>query len=83
MFHAERCDYCGQCLDYCYYMNFGHESGGKAIYQLAAGEEAEWINNCVICTACNEYCSKGARPFDLIIKRLEAKRIWWNEQRAM
>jgi len=80
MFHSERCDYCGECLASCHYLPFGYEDGGKAIAQLAAGEHAEWINDCVTCMACNEYCTKKARPFDLILGKMEEKGDFIDEE---
>ncbi|NPV93362.1 MAG: (Fe-S)-binding protein, partial [Firmicutes bacterium] len=71
MFKAENCDYCGECLGRCYYLDFDNESGGREFAKLAAGEKVDWLYDCVTCMACNEYCPKGARPFDLILQRLE------------
>ncbi|HRS86718.1 MAG TPA: (Fe-S)-binding protein [Syntrophales bacterium] len=71
MFHEEKCDYCGICLAKCHYLAFDEEEGGEALRRLAAGEKSPWLYDCVTCIACNEYCPKGARPFDLILKRME------------
>jgi Fe-S oxidoreductase len=71
MFHEDRCDYCGECLSRCKYLEFDKESGSAAFRKLAAGEKSEWIYDCVTCMACDEYCPTKARPFDLIMKRME------------
>jgi len=71
MFRESECDFCGDCLDRCHYLNFNRESGSKEIKKLVQGEKVAWLKDCVTCIACNEYCSKGARPFDLILQRLE------------
>jgi len=71
MFHEDKCDYCGECLNRCYYLDFNRESGSREFKKLAQGEKVAWLTDCVTCIACNEYCPKGARPFDLILKRLE------------
>jgi len=71
VFHPENCDYCGICLGRCYYLPFDQESGGKEIAKLAAGEKVDWLYDCVTCMACNEYCPTNARPFDLILKRMD------------
>ncbi len=71
MFHEEKCDFCGDCLARCHYLPFDKESGGKAFEKLVKGEKVDWLYDCVTCIACNEYCPKGARPFDLILKRME------------
>jgi Fe-S oxidoreductase len=71
MFHKEHCDFCGECLAKCHYLDFDAETGGEAIRKLAAGEKADWVYDCVTCIACNEYCPKNARPFDLILKKME------------
>ncbi|MDI9570907.1 MAG: (Fe-S)-binding protein [Pseudomonadota bacterium] len=71
MFHEERCDFCGECLDRCHYLDFDSKTGGEAFEKLVRGEKSDWIYDCVTCIACNEYCPKDARPFDLILQRME------------
>ncbi|MCX5858053.1 MAG: (Fe-S)-binding protein [Deltaproteobacteria bacterium] len=71
MFHEERCDFCGDCLARCHYLPFDKKSGGEAFKQLVQGEKVDWLYDCVTCIACNEYCPKDARPFDLILKKME------------
>ena len=71
MFHKDRCDFCGDCLARCYYLDFDKESGSEAFQKLVQGENPEWLYDCVTCIACNEYCPTEARPFDLIIQKLE------------
>lgn len=71
MFHESECDFCGDCLARCHYLDFNKESGANAFRKLVRGEKVEWLRDCVTCIACNEYCSKGARPFDLILQRME------------
>lgn len=72
MFHESKCDFCGECLDRCHYLDFDRESGGRELKKLARGETVTWLKDCVTCIACNEYCEKGARPFDLILQKMEA-----------
>ena len=71
MFHEDRCDYCGECLSRCKYLEFDKASGSAAFRKLAAGEKSDWIYDCVTCMACDEYCPTKARPFDLIMRRME------------
>jgi Fe-S oxidoreductase len=71
MFHNERCDFCGDCLSRCHYLPFDKKSGGEAFRKLVNGEKVDWLYDCVTCIACNEYCPKDARPFDLILKTME------------
>ncbi len=71
MFHEERCDFCGDCLAKCHYLDFDNETGGDAFQKLVRGEKQDWLYDCVTCIACNEYCPKDARPFDLILQRME------------
>ena len=71
MFHEERCDFCGDCLARCHYLPFDKKSGGEAFRKLVMGEKVDWLYDCVTCIACNEYCPKDARPFDLILKKME------------
>ncbi len=71
MFHEEKCDFCGECLGRCHYLPFDSEEGGRELKKLATDEKVGWLKDCVTCIACNEYCPSGARPFDLILSRME------------
>lgn len=71
MFKEFACDLCGDCLARCRHLEFDRESGSKAFGKLIKGEKSDWIYECITCAACNEYCPKGARPFDLILKRMD------------
>ncbi|MBI9077273.1 MAG: (Fe-S)-binding protein [Desulfatibacillum sp.] len=71
MFDPSKCDVCGICLEQCQFLDFSKESASKSFQALINGDESPWINQCVTCFACNEYCDKDARPFDLICQRQE------------
>jgi Fe-S oxidoreductase len=71
MFRCENCDFCGECLARCHYIPFDKETGGKEFKKLAEGEKVDWLYDCVTCMACNEYCPKDERPFDLILGKIE------------
>ena len=73
MFDSSKCDFCGECLSKCHYLPFDKESGSVEIKKLINGEEVSWLYDCVTCIACNEYCPKDARPFDLILQRMEER----------
>jgi len=38
---------------------------------LIEGRDADILGECITCLACNEYCTKGANPFDLICQLQE------------
>jgi len=71
MFHEDRCDYCGDCLARCHYLSFDRESGSAAFRKFVEEGKADWLYDCVTCIACNEYCPRDARPFDLILRKME------------
>ena len=71
MFDLSKCDLCGKCLEQCQFLDFNKEYASKAFQALIEGLESPWINQCITCFACNEYCEKDARPFDLICQRQE------------
>ncbi len=73
MFDIGRCDFCGECLERCAYMDFDRRSGARAFAELFRDGQADWLRNCITCFACNEFCTKGARPFDLILEHLEKR----------
>lgn len=73
MFEISRCDFCGECLERCLYLDFDRSSGAEAFEQLYNEGRGEWLKDCITCFACNEFCLKGARPFDLILEHLEKR----------
>jgi Fe-S oxidoreductase len=71
MFIESMCDFCGECLAKCQYIDMDRQQGSLAFKNLVQEKSAEWLKKCVTCFACNEYCPTGARPFDLILRRME------------
>ena len=71
MFDESRCDLCGECLVKCQYVDYSHKTAINEIKALIEGKDAEVLIECITCVACNEYCGKGAGPFDLINLRQE------------
>jgi Fe-S oxidoreductase len=65
------CDFCGECLARCAYVDYDKERAAFEMKSLVAGEDAPILSSCVSCFACNEFCPTGARPFDLILERQE------------
>jgi len=66
MFDPSKCDLCGECLVKCQYVDYSLEKAKEEIGKLISGEPASILKECVTCVACNQYCEKGANPFDLI-----------------
>ena len=60
----------------CQYVDFNEEKAKEEIDKLIRGEPASIIKECVTCVACNQYCEKGANPFDLINQRQEETRLF-------
>jgi len=71
MFVESRCNFCGDCLVRCPYVDYDQERAAAEMRSLVAGEEAPILSSCVTCFACNEFCPTQARPFDLILERQE------------
>jgi len=70
-FIETRCDFCGECLARCPYVDYDKERAAFEMRSLVAGDEAPILSSCVTCFACNEFCPTDARPFDLILERQE------------
>ncbi|MFH0814173.1 MAG: hypothetical protein V2A69_15250, partial [Pseudomonadota bacterium] len=70
-FNLAKCDYCGDCFDLCHYTEYDKKGAAEQMKKLVAGEKAAIVTECVTCAACNEYCSKGANPFDLLLRYQE------------
>lgn len=75
MFDASKCDRCGDCFVRCQYVDYSQEKAIEEITALMEGKDAEILSECVTCVACNEYCPKGANPYDLICQLQEEKDI--------
>jgi len=71
MFYEERCDLCGDCLVLCPYVDYDRDEAVEQFGQLKDGGTPEIVGECVTCVACNQFCEKGANPFDLILERQE------------
>lgn len=71
MFIEEKCDLCGDCVFLCPYVDYDREQSVEQFRRLMEGETPEIVGQCVTCVACNQFCDKGANPFDLILKRQE------------
>ena len=72
MWNESQCDRCGDCLVRCQYVDYDRDQAVAQINGLVAGQNARILSECITCCACNEYCDKGANPFDLI-NRLQEK----------
>ncbi|MBN1382044.1 MAG: (Fe-S)-binding protein [Deltaproteobacteria bacterium] len=72
MWDASKCDFCGDCLVQCRYVNYDRDKAVTEIKLLAEGKEADILNHCITCVACNDFCPTGADPSDLVFKMQEA-----------
>lgn len=71
MFHDEKCDFCGKCLELCPYVKYDHSMAVAEMKALVAGGNPPIVKSCVTCAACNQFCPTGANPFDLLNARQE------------
>jgi len=71
MFDREKCDLCGECLVKCLYVDYDLEKAKNEFAKLVRGESSPILAECITCVACNQYCTKDAKPFDLINKLQE------------
>jgi len=71
MFDRSKCDLCGDCLVRCQYIDYDRDRAIKEFTALTEGRYADILKECVTCVACNEYCSEGANPYDLILQLQE------------
>lgn len=66
MFEVSKCDFCGDCLVECQYVDYSRAKAIEEMQALVNGQNAAILKGCTTCMACNDYCEKGANPFDLI-----------------
>ncbi len=71
MFDESKCDLCGDCFALCPYLRYDRDEAVSQFKQLMDGGTPPAVGECVTCVACNQFCEKGARPFDLILARQE------------
>jgi Fe-S oxidoreductase len=71
MWHASKCNLCGDCLVKCRYVDYDKDRAVAEIKLLMEGKEAEILNKCTTCMACSSNCPTGADPSDLIFKMQE------------
>jgi Fe-S oxidoreductase len=71
MFIEEKCDLCGDCLVLCPYVDYERDEAIGQFKSLMQGGTPAILEECVTCVACNQFCRKGANPFDLILSRHE------------
>jgi ferredoxin len=75
MFNVSKCDKCGDCLVRCQYVDYNRGEAIREITALIESGVAGILRECVTCMACNEYCTKAANPYDLILHLQEEKGI--------
>ncbi|MBD3229150.1 MAG: hypothetical protein GF329_13260 [Candidatus Lokiarchaeota archaeon] len=71
VFIKERCNFCGECLVNCQYIDLNKDQAIEEMRNLVEKGDSFILLECVTCYACNEYCKAGANPFDLIAKLQE------------
>ena len=71
MWDSSKCDLCGDCLVKCRYVDYDKDRAVAEIMLLMEGKEADILNACITCNACNDYCPTGADPSNLIYKMQE------------
>lgn len=71
MFDREKCDLCGECIVMCPYQEYSPDEAASQFRELVEGGTPPFVADCVTCVACNEFCREGAKPFDLILERME------------
>jgi len=71
MWDPSKCDLCGDCLVKCRYVDYDKDRAVAEIKRLMEGKEADILDQCITCIACNDYCPTGADPANLIFKMQE------------
>ena len=71
MWDSSKCDLCGDCLVECRYVDYDKDKAVAEIKLLMEGKDADILNKCITCVACNDYCPTGADPSNLIFKMQE------------
>jgi len=73
-FRYEDCDLCGDCLVRCRYMHLSRAEAVEEMKRLIAGEPTRTVHRkCISCYACDAFCPRDCRPYELITST-------WNER---
>ncbi|MGQ9460747.1 MAG: heterodisulfide reductase-related iron-sulfur binding cluster [Candidatus Bathyarchaeaceae archaeon] len=67
----------------CQYVDFSLEKAKEEIEKLVRGKPASILKECTTCVACNQYCEKGANPFDLINQMQEETGLFGVSNQAL
>ncbi len=62
MWDASKCDYCGDCLVRCRYVDYDRDRAAREIKLLMEGQAADILGSCITCNACVQTCPTGADP---------------------
>jgi len=71
MWDASKCDFCGDCLVKCRYVDYGKDKAVSEIKLLMEGKAADILNSCITCNTCFDNCPTGADPANLIYRMQE------------
>ncbi|MGQ9536766.1 MAG: (Fe-S)-binding protein [Actinomycetota bacterium] len=67
-FDRDACDLCGECLFRCRYLNLSLSEARQEIRRLVEGLPTRVVHRlCISCYACDAFCPRGCRPYELII----------------
>ena len=74
MFKTDKCTRCGECFTRCRYMNLSRQQAIEEIDRLIKGDSGgEVMKKCVSCQSCDVFCPEDARPYELILEKLNDK----------
>jgi Fe-S oxidoreductase len=71
MFIRDLCDFCGDCLVKCQWMDVELDQAVEWLKAMIDGKHTPVLDKCITCYACNEICPQNANPFDLIAELQE------------
>ena len=71
MWDASKCDFCGDCLVKCRYVDYDKDRTEREIKLLMEGKAADILKSCITCNACVDYCPTKADPANLFVMMQE------------
>jgi len=82
MWDETKCDRCLECLRRCKYIDYDGKKMTEELKALIEGKDTDILRDCITCQACNEYCTRGADPFDRIVELQEKFGIIFAQEMA-
>jgi len=75
MYDLSKCTRCGDCLLRCQYINYDRPKIAYELNNILEGKNSDILWDCIVCSACNEYCLEGVNLAEWIQELQEKYKV--------